>query len=223
MKEILYTYCKEITILIWILAGGLVFLAWRLMRKSAWGRGFAFLSLAILMIMPSRFFWHYQDRYTRDGRLRGVIAGACFQHVRMCDEALLKYAGHHDGLFPDNLNDLAEDSMMDPFTFICTGLGYPKTKLSGDPVRWTDYTFVLGLTTDDPSGAAIVFCDPMYHAEKYTPVAFMGGETRWLSKEEFSEMMSDPRKLYGTTNQAVLGDILKRTKLVPSRHVRNRP
>ena len=217
MTEILHTYCKEITILIWLLAGGLTLLAYRHMRRSAWVKGSSVLLVAILLIMASRLSWRYQEIYTRDGALHRIVDGGCFQHIKTCGEALLRYAGQHNGRFPDNLNDLAEDSTIYPFTFTCPGHGFPKTKLSGDPARWTDFTFVLGLTTNDPSSAAIVFCDPAYHAGKKVPVAFMSGETRWLSNEEFTKMMSDPRKLHGTTNQALLNDITKRAKLVPTR------
>ena len=80
---------------------------------------------------------------------------------------------------------------------------------------------MAGLSAEAPAGCVIAFCVPSDHHGQGANVAFVSGMVQWFpchptpdQQLTFQDLMNTPSLFYGTTNEVVLADLMKRTRII---------
>jgi prepilin-type processing-associated H-X9-DG protein len=117
-----------------------------------------------------------------------------------------------DERLPLTLHELTTNYVNNPDILVCPCSGHNPGMISNCD-NWTDYAYVSGLNEDDPNGVS-AFCPPENHDGKGANVLYGDGSVQWLQVSHFVTLTSTPSLFFGTTNETVLAELQKRTKII---------
>lgn len=113
-------------------------------------------------------------------------------NLRAITLATLSKALETDGILPaDWTSVLASYSSANAASLFVTRANLGRIGPSDKVMEWTDFVYVGGASTADPERTVIAYL-PAGHVKSNTPylVAFLNGETAWLSLEDFTKAMN---------------------------------
>jgi len=174
--------------------------------RRRWGRAAAF---GIVGVLPVALVWCVGPEVMRYDRGRP----ACVGHQHMILLTLKMYAMDHQEAYPPDFRSIANTNYLEASLFICPSSGHRAGSLS-NVNEWTDYAYVSGLTEVDPSGCVHLFCPPENHRGEGGMATFIDGHVEWLPAADFVRLTSTPSLFFGTTNEEVLADLQRRTKIL---------
>jgi len=151
----------------------------------------------------------------------------CHNNLRSFVLMMKMYAGDHHENYPDSFNELAGEYLKagDLRVFTCRASEHQ----AGSPTNihaWTDYAYVSGLTDTDNVDCVLAFCLPENHKDDGANVGLIGGRVEWYSCKysytngfgryipTFQDLTNTPALFYGTTDEAKLADLKKRTRII---------
>ena len=148
---------------------------------------------------------------------------ACANQVRNFVLLLKMYAGDHEGHYPSDFRDLLGAYLQtnDVSTLTCPSVCW-RANSNGGVGGSIDYGLVSGLTEKDPPGSIIMFCPPTNHQGESAVVGCLDGRILWYPCKScpnckaptFQDLMNTPSLFYGTTNEVVLAELKKRTRII---------
>ena len=143
------------------------------------------LSLAILGIIALL----YPAQTTNpQNRLKAELEA----NLRAITLATLSMALETDGKLPaDWTSVLASISSTNAASIFVTRANMGRIGPADKVMEWTDFVYVGGARTTDPERTVIAYL-PAGHLKSNTPylVAFLNGDTAWLSLEDFTKAMN---------------------------------
>jgi len=150
----------------------------------------------------------------------------CGNNLKQITLFVKMYASDHQEMYSSTLNGLTGDYLKtgDKEVLVCPSSHHKSGALTNIH-EWTDYAYVSGLTDGDPSGCVVAFCLPENHKGEGANVAFIGMCIQWYScqpykdstgqhQPTFQELTNTPSLFYGTTDEAKLADLKKRTRII---------
>jgi len=151
----------------------------------------------------------------------------CCNNLKQFILFMKMYAADHDEMFPGTFNEPFGEYFKegDLGVFVCRSSGH-KAGSSTNIHEWSTYAYVSGLTEKDPSNCVVMFCLPQNHKGRGAYVGFLGGRVEWFSCQPnpastqrppvytFQELTNTPSLFYGTTNEVVLANLMKRTRII---------
>ncbi len=160
------------------------------------------------------------------GAREKALQCSCHGHLQNIVLFLKMYANDHQEAYPSTLNGLAGDYIKtgDKAVLVCPASHHKAGSLTNIH-DWTDYAYVSGLSEADHAGCVVAYCLPENHKGEGASVAFMGGNVQWYSctpykdstgkyQPTFQELTNTPSLFYGTTDEAQLADLKKRTRII---------
>ena len=150
----------------------------------------------------------------------------CMNIIRNTLPVTKFYARDHDGDYPKMLNDMVGLYLKTNDVPILTGPSAQGKVMDGCDIQaWTDYAYVSGLKEADPTNCVEMFCPPENHNGGVSVVGFLGGRVEWVScrpcKDSqgkdiptFQDLTNTPSLFYGTTNEVLLADLKRRTRII---------
>jgi len=156
----------------------------------------------------------------------------CMNHLKQIVLYVKMYASDNSEVYPATFNDLMVDDIKtgNIGAFICPSSHHKSGSLTNIHT-WTDYAYVSGLTESDPNNCVVAFCLPENHKGEGASVAFLGGNVEWYScqpyrdtsgkfQPTFQDLTNTPAIFYGTTDEAKLADLKKRTRIIYPKKVK---
>ena len=135
------------------------------------------------------------------------------------------YANDHHESYPAVFEELNDTNYCckhsEASVFVCPGTHHQAGALTNIH-EWTDYAYVSGLSESAPSKCVVVFCLPEHHRGSGAYIGFVDGHIEWFPCKDcptckeptFHDLTNTPSLFYGTTNEVVLADLLKRTRTI---------
>lgn len=183
----------------------------------------AFIMFCVLGLIPGLII-AVQLRFVHDPP---PYKSMCLNNLRQTILSMKMYANDNGENYPTSFDDLVGNylKVRDLGVFICRASGH-KVGSSTNIHEWTDYAYVSGLTDTDNIDCVVAFCLPENHKGNGSMVGFLGGRVEWCFNQHsytnsfgrflpsFRDLTNTPSLFYGTTNEAVLTDLKKRTKII---------
>lgn len=156
----------------------------------------------------------------------------CSNNIKQSLLFMKIYANDNNESYPATFNELVMGNYLkvqDLGIFICTASGH-KVGSSTNIHEWTDYAYVSGLTDTDTVDCVVAFCLHENHKGEGTEVGFIGGRVEWCFCQHsytnafgrylpsFHDLTNTPSLFFGTTNEAVIADLKKRTRIIYPKH-----
>lgn len=153
--------------------------------------------------------------------------GNCNNNLKEITLYTMEFQNDHHETRPASFNDLNDTNYISQSrssVFICPGTHHEAGALTNIQ-EWTDYAYVSGLPANAPANCVLAFCLPECHRGEGANVASVDGQISWFPREpykdsagtvhpSFRELTNDPTLFYGTTNEVVLADLKKRTRII---------
>lgn len=161
-------------------------------------------SLAVLGMLGAMCYFGLSASYKRAERT-SCVANLCF-----ISKACIFHAMDHDDEYPSSLAECFEHPSASKL-LICRSSGNKPGGVS-NVNEWTDYVYISGLKSSDPSGAVLAFCPPGNHTGRGADVLpngtvvdrngvnvlFNDGSVARVGLEEFDALTNTPHVFFGT-------------------------